>query len=524
MRWWRFFDHCKATPRKRCCSRPRRAPSQPDIGRDGAQAIGISAGTTTARADSGIISVVGHAAHFLRRLDRVSDAHVELALTLYRDEMLLREVLNRASVPEGAERLAISLEHPVEGPFVVVTREGRFVTCLGPGMRASNLPVVTRERLDVAASTVNRMREELARVRELIASGADGQAALAFKRMQQQGPRFAREDAEVLLQIMPLIEQQCCDVLLALLHETHPRADRLARFRLEDPRRLSKSQQKALLSLGDAVWTIANLVGLVTPQMLRRNVPELPPERLMQSVTYLTAQWGTMIHIVRSLAFISKASKSGLAALKQREPSSIIALRIWRELAFGAIAIRSSKLRAEAMKALATGDPDQVDDPLESVATMVGNEVVRAIQDPDAEEEYQQLSRRYAVGLTTGRRPELTTEEERAAIPDDVAQWAWLLSPVTMHDPLASRALIVIALALPSLVKAPPEALYLPSAWAQRLIPERGVLEVAYWLRHYFDAFVIGPRRKPITRAAPKPGRNAPCPCGSGKKTKRCCG
>ena len=27
----------------------------------------------------------------------------------------------------------------------------------------------------------------------------------------------------------------------------------------------------------------------------------------------------------------------------------------------------------------------------------------------------------------------------------------------------------------------------------------------------------------PVTRAAPKVGRNEPCPCGSGKKFKRCC-
>jgi len=34
------------------------------------------------------------------------------------------------------------------------------------------------------------------------------------------------------------------------------------------------------------------------------------------------------------------------------------------------------------------------------------------------------------------------------------------------------------------------------------------------------------PRRKPRTmrRDAPKVGRNAPCPCGSGKKYKQCCG
>ena len=33
------------------------------------------------------------------------------------------------------------------------------------------------------------------------------------------------------------------------------------------------------------------------------------------------------------------------------------------------------------------------------------------------------------------------------------------------------------------------------------------------------------PRKKqPTKRAAPKVGRNDPCPCGSGKKHKNCCG
>ncbi len=29
---------------------------------------------------------------------------------------------------------------------------------------------------------------------------------------------------------------------------------------------------------------------------------------------------------------------------------------------------------------------------------------------------------------------------------------------------------------------------------------------------------------RPVTRSAPKVGRNDPCPCGSGKKYKKCCG
>jgi uncharacterized protein YecA (UPF0149 family) len=33
-----------------------------------------------------------------------------------------------------------------------------------------------------------------------------------------------------------------------------------------------------------------------------------------------------------------------------------------------------------------------------------------------------------------------------------------------------------------------------------------------------------GPRPEPVRRAEPKVGRNELCPCGSGKKFKKCCG
>ena len=33
-----------------------------------------------------------------------------------------------------------------------------------------------------------------------------------------------------------------------------------------------------------------------------------------------------------------------------------------------------------------------------------------------------------------------------------------------------------------------------------------------------------GRQRQPVVRDQPKVGRNAPCPCGSGKKFKKCCG
>jgi SEC-C motif-containing protein len=50
--------------------------------------------------------------------------------------------------------------------------------------------------------------------------------------------------------------------------------------------------------------------------------------------------------------------------------------------------------------------------------------------------------------------------------------------------------------------------------------------ESAYFVKEdgvwYYKSGISGPR--PVKRAAPKVGRNDPCPCGSGKKFKKCCG
>ena len=42
-----------------------------------------------------------------------------------------------------------------------------------------------------------------------------------------------------------------------------------------------------------------------------------------------------------------------------------------------------------------------------------------------------------------------------------------------------------------------------------------------YDLRQLWQS--MGPRVETL-RKAPEPGRNDPCPCGSGKKFKKCCG
>ncbi len=112
---------------------------------------------------------MGHATHFLERLERVSLPQAELALSLYRDEGLLKYILQNANIPERAPRVAISLDHPTRGPFIIVTHSGHFVTCLGEGMSKGCWPVVTRDKLDRLAGKIEALRERIADSNGLVA-------------------------------------------------------------------------------------------------------------------------------------------------------------------------------------------------------------------------------------------------------------------------------------------------------------------------------------------------------------------
>ncbi len=72
--------------------------------------------------------------HFLERLERVSMVHMDLALSLYRNPELVRFLLHEAAPPDRFERVAIALDHSGQPPWVIVDRQGNFITCLGAGM------------------------------------------------------------------------------------------------------------------------------------------------------------------------------------------------------------------------------------------------------------------------------------------------------------------------------------------------------------------------------------------------------
>ena len=67
--------------------------------------------------------------------------------------------------------------------------------------------------------------------------------------------------------------------------------------------------------------------------------------------------------------------------------------------------------------------------------------------------------------------------------------------------------------------------------WMNAVAPALAEIH-AYWKAHrdarptglVGDDFRLGSQRAPVTREAPKVGCNDPCPCGGGRKFKKCCG
>jgi len=136
------------------------------------------------------------------RLERASAAQVERALQLYRDPKAVRFVLNRARLPDGADRVALSMDVADHGPFVIIERNTcRFVTCLAKGM-ITDLPLIERGRLERLLVRLDEHRNRKKSADELLHQGS---IAPLIKRLVTRGAFVSREDIEKVAMLGPLI-------------------------------------------------------------------------------------------------------------------------------------------------------------------------------------------------------------------------------------------------------------------------------------------------------------------------------
>ena len=143
---------------------------------------------------------MGHDLHFLERLERLRDDQVSEALSFYRDHELVKIVLQELKLPEAIDRVAISLDDPVEGPFIIVHRSGRFITCLGEGMHVGDRYVVTKERFDSVTRHTERVREIIAEVR----ANPRHEMKKLHEKIMSRGDQISREEFDQIKEWYPL--------------------------------------------------------------------------------------------------------------------------------------------------------------------------------------------------------------------------------------------------------------------------------------------------------------------------------
>lgn len=455
-----------------------------------------------------------HDAHFLERLDRVRYEHVELALGLYRDHQLLHYVLEHARVPEGAERIAIALEDGGRGPYVVVTRDGHFVTCLGPGMSTGDLPIVSRAQIDGLVNRVEKIREGIALAKK---RGYDDTRLL--DRIESAGAAVAREDfvaaCTVLGPAIPLV----FDVFASwatTLEELHPIA---LTHRRSDP----AAFREVAADLVRGAWAMSHAAMIFAHSVERDWVQDqwaaFPDHVRGSPWTPLVAQAAFPFNM-RAAWIAARFGKPMLPSYKARYATSTSPFEV-REAGCGLLSmgLRHASLRAEALKALqhvSEGAPPTVTNTqrLLAMAAQIVDEKEDALR-----EEAIDVGRK--IAFSQGERAPAGSPYRYARyedVPEDVAL------PTLFdcwYDALnGERSADITLIGVVAASRARAEDFY-HSASALRVFQDPDTEERGRMLVDMQRTLFGAPT---TVRSEPKPGRNDPCHCGSGKKFKKCHG
>jgi hypothetical protein len=463
---------------------------------------------------------VPHAHHFLERLDRVSRAQTEFALGLYRDDDAVRFVLDRVNLPATAERVALALDDQREGPFVIVTREGRFVTCLGRGMH-HDLPTVPREQLDALLAKVadKRARREFA---ERERRPDEEKEEDIFHRLFTRGSRLAKEDFLAVSAFEQMLGEAPYLLMLDMALDVVKMREAMAYG--ADRVTIKTTTTKAFERQDRLTWSVAHMM-LLCGEAERRDreavleltdeahgSPTLPCGAVGGMTFYLRGAWAA----ARFGKVVIPAYKRGLAQARDWTQSIDAAMGL------GAIGLRHAATMSEVKRILSAQQALDASAPDGSVANTRGKIIEVVLTVLGSVEEYEdrvnKIGRDFAVTLSShldeGHPLRFDAPEK---VPDDLARTAVLAFD---GDLMENTVLYLTLWALPTAARAKAEDFYhrrdVVRAWFGQWTPE----ETLEKLRRYAKQ---APKKEPA-RAADRPGRNDPCSCGSGKKWKKCCG
>jgi len=480
------------------------------------------------RAHTGYQPTTGkHDEHFLRRLDRLTGTQVDMALALYRDHELMKMLLGELEVSDSIERVAISIHDDKLGPFIVVTRDGRFVTCLGEGMGTGATPIVTKEHFDRVARNVQRVRE----VQAEIALHPAREVQRILVRLLECGSDISREEFASVVAWQPLLAPAFLRSFLVLNEQVGRTYQCLARRQ----NRFKRKDEPALHRYWTDTWAVAHLsllLGVDNGQYLRRILEVKELDAIGYLISWSTIRLNTTSHGLRGAWLAAKVAKPLVAPMKRiyQTPPTELAL-VDAGIALSAIGHGHSKLKSEIGKLLAQTEhvPDDVYGNLIrcmhrtfAACFDVGvenPELSRVVLDEIA----KQLMTRLTSLLAPAQRAYAQPVPGPLQFPDDMGVTMLLQGAFPIIDE-KFNTLTQLLVWLPHLVRVKAEEFYVPRQYL-KLFSQTWNVERSIGL--------IEPRRRieqlggRVPRATPpaarRPGRNDPCPCGSQRKYKRCC-
>jgi hypothetical protein len=441
---------------------------------------------------------------------------MEFALGLYRDHEAVRYVLDRVDLPADASRVALAIDDPREGPFVIVTRDGKFVTCLGAGMSPGAWAVVPRGRIDGLLARLAEKRALQEVVAREMRPGEDEEDFLG--RVFIRGSRLTREEFlavsafESMLGIEPFL------LMVDLSAEAVQVRPRLFRVR-----KLVGEAARAIEAYHRTEWAVAHLA-LLSAAAERKDLDALlrAAKNAGSTPSFLCALQQGQTFLLRGAWVAARLGKGVLATYRGVLNRAHDWLTMFdAALGIGAIGLRHASAMAETRRALSAlcsagqAAPDDVD---ASGRAILGEWVGRVMDNVDESiGQGLRMGRELCVihgsSLPAGHALRFERPED---VPEHLARTAILGFDGDVFDDKVQGFTLA---ALPIAARAAAEDFYFPRdvlrAWFGAWTGEETL--------HRLACFEKRAHKKEPVRAPPTPGRNDPCPCGSGKKWKRCC-
>jgi hypothetical protein len=468
---------------------------------------------------------MGHAAHFLTRIERLSARQADVALALYRDPGLVSFILSRVRLPDGAERVALALEH-ANSPHIIVTRAGAFVTCLGAGMTVSAAPVIARAQLDQLDEKFDVVRAGLKRAEE----GEESRRLIEL--LMHGGAALAREDFALLRMIMPVLGSHLVRTARDVVKRIEQQRNeyRRSHYRLRAPVVIERLQ----FFWGD-VWAIGHLTALcsVYVEDLPESVSEAEREQLawalrpvievalttLMPATVLRAAWGAA-RVGRP--FLSQYYDRLRKAVSFTQVTHVLAVLLSVALAHESVraevseAVEQNLARVEA---LADGMMSEGERKIWAWIHGHGRQMLAGHKHDEYVAYQRKLGAQRIVelgaALPAGHPQRWDAPEQ---VPDELAMTA--LPSFEQSMLVGSEHRILTFFALPWVTGVAADELYVPARYMEAYGGKFDADRTRDLLDRHARYHWIGQPE----RATKRPGRNQPCSCGSGKKFKRCCG